>query len=181
MRPTYTGIAGATNHPTTYDASDGFFTGKVSLGGVLIPWDTVKLSDIPDGTSHTIVVGEQSAWLDSVPDTSGGHLVKSSQAAGDRRSDQNHGFMIGPFARSWTSRQFNLTHVHHRINERSGTAYAVIGDGTPNTPIHSAHSGGAQALFADGSIHFLNEALDIDILFNLANRDDGASIPASAL
>jgi hypothetical protein len=31
---------------------------------------------------------------------------------------------------------------------------------------------------ADGSVHFLNEGLEVAILYNLANRDDGNSIPA---
>ena len=180
MRPTYAGVAGATDHSTAYEASDQFITGKISLGGVLIPWDTVSMSEISDGTSHTMVVGEQSSWLDSIPNASGGDAVKVAQESGDRRSDSCHSFMMGPFARNWTSRQFNLTHVHHPINERSVDAYGVFGSGAPNTPIQSAHPGGAQALFADGSVHFLEEALEINLLFNLANRDDGVTIPTSA-
>ena len=184
MRPTYAGVAGATNHSTAYDFSDSssfISNGRISLGGVLIPWDSVTMSDISDGTSNTIAVGEQSNWLDPVPNASGtGDPIKVSQESGDRRSDSCHSFMIGPFARSWTSRQFNLTHVRYPINERSPNIDGVFGSGAPNMPIQSAHTGGAQALFVDGSVHFLEEALDINILFDLANRDDGKTVPASA-
>ena len=38
--------------------------------------------------------------------------------------------------------------------------------------IHSAHPGGAQVLFADGSVHFLTRELDIDTLYGLADRHD---------
>ena len=178
MRPTYAGIAGATNHPSTYTAPHPAH-GRVSLGGVLIPWDDVEMRQISDGTSHTLMLGEQSDWLDPVPDPSGGHQVVSRQAAGDRRSDHWHSFMMGPFYQSQHSAQWNLSHVHHRINERSGDAYGVLGSGTANMPIQSVHPGGAQVAFVDGSVHFLNEKLDIQVLFNLANRDDGKVISAS--
>ncbi|MBN2294540.1 MAG: DUF1559 domain-containing protein [Pirellulales bacterium] len=184
MRPTYAGIAGATNHPTAYEfsgpANGSTITGRISLGGVLIPWDSVKLSEISDGTSNTLVVGEQSGWIDSVPDTGAADGTRTSQESGDRRSDSCLSFMIGPMARVWTSRQFNLTHVHHRINERSAYAYGTLGSGAPNMPIQSVHPGGAQVLFADGSVHFLEEALDINALFNMANRDDGETVSKSA-
>lgn len=45
-----------------------------------------------------------------------------------------------------------------------------------NHGINSAHPGGAHALMADGSIRFLNEALDLTILLLFATRDDGREV-----
>ncbi len=74
-------------------------------------------------------------------------------------------------------RNFNLTCVSQPINSKSTLAYGVLGNCGPNSPIQSVHPGGANVLMADGSVHFLSEALDFTILCNLANRDDGNAIP----
>ena len=55
---------------------------------------------------------------------------------------------------------------------------ADLGQCHANTPIQSAHSGGAQCCFADGSVHFLSETIEIQVLYNLANRDDGQVVRA---
>ena len=41
----------------------------------------------------------------------------------------------------------------------------------PNTPIRSAHPGGAWILFADGSTRFLAEGIETALFQNLAVRD----------
>ena len=38
----------------------------------------------------------------------------------------------------------------------------------------SAHAGGAQFAFADGSARFLSETIDVPLYSNLGQRDDGA-------
>jgi prepilin-type N-terminal cleavage/methylation domain-containing protein/prepilin-type processing-associated H-X9-DG protein len=42
-----------------------------------------------------------------------------------------------------------------------------------NVPLVSNHSGGVNALFGDGSVHFLTDSTDLFTLANLATRDDG--------
>ena len=37
----------------------------------------------------------------------------------------------------------------------------------------SRHTGGAQFLFGDGSVHFLSENIDFDTYNNLGAKDDG--------
>jgi hypothetical protein len=70
-------------------------------------------------------------------------------------------------------RIFNLTCVLHRINEKSFSALGVPGNCGPNRAIQSAHPGGALAAMGDGTVRFLDQQLDIQTLYNLANRDDG--------
>jgi prepilin-type N-terminal cleavage/methylation domain-containing protein/prepilin-type processing-associated H-X9-DG protein len=44
--------------------------------------------------------------------------------------------------------------------------------------IYSEHPGGANALFCDGSVHFLPESMDSGLIQALASRDAGEQIPA---
>jgi prepilin-type processing-associated H-X9-DG protein len=163
---TYAGIQGGGNDDTTtykIEVSDSNTEGRASTRGVLVAFHTVGINQITDGTSNTIVIGEQSDAL--TPTT-------------DCRADCWHGFPMGPI--SPTGRQMNLTCVYHPINMKTSTAYGVGGNCGPNSPIQSAHPGGANALLADGSVQYLSETLNINVLYNLANRDDGRAIPGNA-
>jgi prepilin-type processing-associated H-X9-DG protein len=164
MAATYAGIGGAEDHPTTRDRARQSSWGRISWGGVLVMDEGVKVTDITDGTSNTIAVGEQSEWC---LDENGNPI--------DCRSDCDHGFPMGPGSDGW-ERAFNTTCILHAINERSASALGVSGNCGPNTPILSAHPGGAHVLLSDGSVRFLEEDLEIHVLYNLANRDDGHAI-----
>ena len=160
--PMYVGIDGAVDHRTARPAGHQGSIGDVSAGGVLLYKDHVGIRDITDGTSHTMMVGEQSDWCRDAMGTKT-----------DCRSDCGHGFATGARDLDWDQRTFNLTTVRHPINEKSSTALGVLANCGTNHPIQSAHSGGAQVLMADGSVQFLENETDLRILYNLANRDDG--------
>ena len=172
MRPCYTGVSGAIDHPTTVDMLGSVGSpqyGKISFGGVLIgrgensqtDGHTVRIRDITDGTSYTMMVAEQSDWCRE-PD---GTQI-------DCRADNDHGFSMGPSTRDNLRRVFNVTIVMHRLNDKFYRNVGVPRDG-PNTPIQSIHSGGAYVGLADGSVRFLSEGIDIQTLYDLANRNDG--------
>jgi prepilin-type N-terminal cleavage/methylation domain-containing protein/prepilin-type processing-associated H-X9-DG protein len=164
---TYAGISGATDHHTTKYLKCCDVWGYVSLGGSIIPDQCVGISQITDGTSNTIVVGEQSDWL--TPEV-------------DARADCGHGFAMGASLTygGTANRIFNLTSVRYPINMKSSESDSVGRNCGPNSPIQSAHADGAHTLFADGSVQFLSESLNLAVLFNLANRDDNNPIPGSA-
>ena len=162
MQSTYVGVAGANDHPTArVKRGSGSANGRISFGGALAPTLEITPARITDGLSHTLVVGEQSSFC----------LDGNGQEI-DCRSDCEHGFIMA-WGNDGLERIFNLTTVLHRINERSWLALGVAGNCGPNAPIMSVHSGGANVLVADGSVHFLNESIEIQVLYNLANRDDG--------
>ena len=167
MSPTYTGVAGALDHSTTREKDPTGAPGMISWGGVIIVDNCVGIQAIKDGTTHTMMVAEQSGWCQ---DETGMKV--------DCRSDCGYGFQMGT-ARDinigW-ERQFNVTCVIHPIGETSYQAYGVAGDCGPNRPIQSAHAGGANVLMADGSGQFFSSSLDLQIVYNLANRDDGKKI-----
>ncbi|MEA1950515.1 MAG: DUF1559 domain-containing protein [Planctomycetota bacterium] len=160
--PMYVGIAGAVDHSSSKAAGHQGSIGDISAGGVLLYKDHVGIRDISDGTSNTMMVGEQSDWC--------------RDAAGTTvncRSDCGHGFTTGVRDLGWDQRTFNLTTVRHPINEKSSTALGVLVNCGTNHAIQSAHSGGAQVLLADGSVQFLADETELKLLYNLANRNDG--------
>ena len=167
MSPCYTGVSGARDHPSTREKDPTGAPGMISWGGVIIADNCVGIQSIRDGTSHTMMLAEQSGWC---RDEVGGNV--------DCRSDCGYGFQMGT-ARDinigW-ERQFNMTCVIHPIGETSYQAYGVAGDCGPNRPIQSAHAGGAQVLMADGTGQFLSSTMDLLIVYNLANRDDGKKV-----
>ncbi len=160
--PQYVGIAGSANHASaftvqTYDAGDGV----VSKGGAFVLNEGVRLASVTDGTSSTLLIGEQSDWC---YDGAGNPILCDS--------DCSHSFFMGQRFNGFR-RTFNLTTVMHKINENSWDARGVAGNCGPNRPILSPHPGGAHLAALDGSVHFVSEATDVNVLYALADRDDG--------
>ena len=159
--PMYTGIMGAKDHKTAKDMGSAWGPGTLCSGGVLVEFRGVSISEITDGTSNTMVVGEQSDWL----------IDNGSEKYGT--ADWGHGFPMGPCTAAEDTRALNLTCVYHHVNDKSYSNFGAGGNCGANTPIQSAHPSGAHVLLADGSVQFLSESIDINNLYNLANRDDG--------
>lgn len=161
MSPCYVGISGAHDHPSTTNKNPvQGVDGKLSLGGVLIPGRAIAVKDITDGTTNTLVVAEQSDWCRDAAGT-----------RADCRSDCGHGFCMGPGNDGW-QRAFNMTTIVHRLGEKSWNALGVPGNCGPNRAIQSAHSGGALGVLCDGSVRFLQDSMDTQILYDISNRDD---------
>ncbi|MBN2293068.1 MAG: DUF1559 domain-containing protein [Pirellulales bacterium] len=160
--PTYTAITGAADHQTAAPSTSRW-EGIKSQGGVLLPHKYTPIRDITDGLSNTVVIGEQSGWC---IDQNGGNR--------DCRSDYSHSFAMGalPLGNS-DDRWYNTTTARYHINFRTFNADGVGFHYSFNRPIQSAHPGGAQMLMADGSVHFFEESLDLQVFYDLCNRDDG--------
>jgi prepilin-type N-terminal cleavage/methylation domain-containing protein/prepilin-type processing-associated H-X9-DG protein len=164
----YVGISGSTGHDTakTWSHNGYSATDIVSSGGAF-PYDKGRpLAKVSDGTSNTMAVGEQGDWC--------------KDAAGKKNDCRSTGggFIYGYF-RDGNPRLYNITTVRHRINTKSSTQAGISGSGAwqlNNNPLQSTHPGGAMAVFLDGSVHHLKENMDLQILFNLADVNDGQAI-----
>ena len=151
--------------------------GIASAGGILNPGISIKLTNISDGTSNTMMASEQSDYLQTID---GSKVAWFSSA--------QHGIIIGwsqsappPSGAGGDMRQFNTTTVRYRINQKTGWVNypgdcgntGVCENTSSNAPLVSSHSGGVNAVMGDGSVRFLRDSTPLATLAQLATRDDG--------
>lgn len=150
----FRGDAGVTDVASAnYVANGG--TGTVhnrNNNGVMYLRSSIRFRDITDGTANTLAAGER----DGDTNASGCWAAawvgnRNTTGGGPRGSD----YTIGR-----TSRAIN---------------FAVSGGGSNSCRqgFSSMHTGGAQFLFCDGSVHFLSENINMGTYQNLSRRADG--------
>lgn len=137
--------------------------GRTVYNGVIqIEEYKVNMSGITDGTSNTLMVGEQSNYQF---DASGNRV--------DRRSNGYVGggaFSCGSGSKSWTQ---NVTTLRYPIAGGYGAAGNAASYNV-NIPFFSAHPTGVLGGLADGSVRFIPETIDFATLTALCDRRDGA-------
>src|SRR5262249_51718803 len=153
--------------------------------GTLFPNSKVRFADISDGSSNTIMIGEQS---DFMRDTAGNKYQPASNNA--YNSGGFYGWTMGcngdtstppTFENNSDNRTFNCTTVaFYQINQ-AGPSFGAAGTGTDSDlgndfPFTSAHPGGAVFLFGDGTVRFLSNDTPLLTLKQLASRNDGAVV-----
>jgi prepilin-type processing-associated H-X9-DG protein len=155
----YAGISGPTVHssfrnPATgvpYAANSGILL-NISTG----PRTQTTAAEILDGLTQTLLVGELSGRGIFVAGTS--NALRGVWAGGQNctsvPSAPVGGLTIPP------------------INPDPADAWINAG----NSSLFSDHPGGAQVLLCDGSVRFLAETMDVQLLLALASRSDGEVI-----
>lgn len=179
----YAGISGCAD-PQSFTESriyDDGSNGLISGGGMLVANKALKVRDCTDGTSNTMIIGEQNGLLRL---TAGGR--RPLGAAGN-----THGFLMGtrctgtppdldPDGRAGgDQRTFNLNTVRYSPNQEPFDRSLFPGMASNfghNNPLMSFHEGGIQVLLTDGSVRFLSENINLETLKVLATRDDGEVI-----
>lgn len=168
--PTYTAVTGAIDHPTVINfdgnGNPNASTGQQSLGGVLTPYVGRRIAEVTDGTSTSIMLGEQSDLCRNAAGT-----------PRDCRSDHSHSIAMG--STFTDTRWFNATTARYPINHKSNTSTGVDNSTLfygANNPIQAAHDGGAHVLMCDGTVRFLSQSLQLQTLYNLSNRNDRKTI-----
>src|SRR5262245_45869025 len=121
--------------------------------GVLVPDQMTRLEDITDGASNTILLTEDAGrprlWQ-----------------AGERGPDQT---VTGG---AWGA-PVNGFVVQGSNYDGTGLWGPCAINCTNDQEVYSFHPGGANAVFADGSVHFLNAGMSIRILAALVTRAGG--------
>jgi len=156
-----------TNYAGVSDAFDGFFGSSqpVSRGnGVLFNFYPVSFRKITDGTSHTMMAGEVTgAWGGASPTGNAwiSHMWISWNC--QDTADGINGFGSVPGGRNDAVDPFDgdgdCPNRHCEYFNESGFS--------------SFHPGGAHFAYADGSVHFLQETIDQNLLGVLTTRDGG--------
>jgi prepilin-type processing-associated H-X9-DG protein len=126
--------------------------------GIFFRNSSIRIADITDGTSQTMIVGErsfrwcQATWVGAVTGAAMVPPPNSLAAAGE-----------------WNSAGFVLGHTFE------GTG----GPGSPGTEVNgfsSRHTGGSNFLFADGHVGFVRVTMDHQIYKALSTRAGGEAI-----
>jgi prepilin-type N-terminal cleavage/methylation domain-containing protein/prepilin-type processing-associated H-X9-DG protein len=190
QRPFYTCILGAVPHQTAM-TSNAQFHGPISDGGVITLARGQRISNVTDGTSNTMMIGENAGKMYH---SNGSPLPVGSDSNNyDGRVDNNRGFHMGTShtgypdgdnsmdaGRNCThancARCYNSTTIFARGIVKKGLVFADYKESSCNRPLNSQHPGGINALFADGHVAFVNENIPLDMLKLMANRDDGAAV-----
>jgi len=141
-----------------------------SIGGTLYFGSKTKITEMVDGSSNTMVVGETSGLTT-------GQRLNAFGSTTDNVASWNIGYQ-GGVAWTWTLRTiaFPINGPYFWCNYSVGSpryvgecAKSVIGQAS----LKSSHTGGINALLGDGSVHFLSQTTDLVVLKNLADRADG--------
>ena len=112
--------------------------------------DTIAISDIKDGTSHTLMVGES-----YIPD---GQTLKAPW---------NGPAFLGRYLTHFARIGGPGIPIAHGPHDQRGTMYSF----------GSAHNGMAQFAWADGSATAISSSISTQVLASICNRSDGLQFP----
>ena len=141
----YRGVAG----PYTYPS----ITENLDFGGIFYQNSHVRITDITDGSSNTLCIGECK------------YDVKSGQTACIWAG------MEGWVAPGASSGSVRISDVMWWVDEATATI-----NGTAPQAFGSRHTGGAYFAFCDGSVRFFREGVDVNVVKWLAGRNDGVIV-----
>jgi len=178
-------------------SSDG---GMWTSSGMLPPCENIDMAKCTDGTSNTMIVAEQSDYLQNVDPTI------SSKYRGDPgwsgAIGTHRGWLSGTDSRrnltrtaeqaaNRTADTFNINTVRYKPNLKrvlDGTDINGGGSSLPgcaenrrggrgaNNPIQSPHPGGVLVGMVDGSVQFVSGTTDLGVFLRLAIREDGQNV-----
>jgi prepilin-type N-terminal cleavage/methylation domain-containing protein/prepilin-type processing-associated H-X9-DG protein len=174
------------NGPNTYQQGNWFGTGALFQGWVYNLGDesyisgpfacvfwAARIQDITDGTGNTIAIGEYRPFCSEINTNRdlfwGGN---GWQHLGSTCSPINAPTCKGELG---APAMVALNYLNNNVPQRGGwtpSNYEIAVDG-----FKSKHPGGAQFLFCDGSVHFIQETVNYDIYQRLGDRRDAHAIP----
>lgn len=136
----YLGVAGAFVQSAYYDQPEG------RKNGMMIEDRSMKFGDVSDGTSNTFLVGEVSL-------------------SGNGRNSGTGGFLWDPKWYGSLQTRDGLARADApesvvRSGEFRMNPPSVASDNVKRNSFKSRHTGGAQFVLADGSVHFISESID---------------------
>jgi prepilin-type N-terminal cleavage/methylation domain-containing protein len=163
------------------------YNGPVNFDGLLTQDFPVEVRMVEDGLSNAMMIGERwyllrgwavgSYWNnnpDAPPRAPAGAKPKgpTGGSAVSGCKNVNRSFPINA----------NVATVGYSHAHIAGVSRPIVDVVSPKSMPYndanwgSAHPSGAHFAYGDGSVHFLQEALDIDTMLNLASRNDGGSV-----
>jgi prepilin-type N-terminal cleavage/methylation domain-containing protein/prepilin-type processing-associated H-X9-DG protein len=177
----YVPLAGSSNHRTT-DRTSPTGSAHHSAGGTFPGVQPRKIADVADGLSNTVMVAEQSAYLQGNTQNRTA-MTASGPTMGIKISRVPNGDGTWPTPVPLgtdvdvDTRCFNVTTVRQTPNPPVTANWQLHPN--CNTPLASAHPGGVNVLRGDGSVSFLINQVDLLTLQNAVDVDEGgvANLP----
>jgi len=151
--------------------------GVVNFDGVFFPGSFVKLRQVIDGTSNTLLTGER--WYQLRAWTAGSHALTAVQPSPLPPEDAclSSAKNIDAALPLNASLETVGYYIGHQDDERPGV---VSGDRKVvpynNLPFGSFHPGGAYFSMVDGSVHYLTDDIDPGVYVALASKDGGEPV-----
>jgi prepilin-type N-terminal cleavage/methylation domain-containing protein/prepilin-type processing-associated H-X9-DG protein len=132
--------------------------GGFADNGMLYRDSMVRLSDVPDGTSNTFMVGEI-AW-------------DPTKVPGAGYAEHRRGWVEGVDGTGDANTAYCCKNVNFALNAHGYTASPTVLYFN-DVSFGSQHPGGANFVYADGSVHFVAAAVDLTLYKNTASRNGG--------
>ncbi len=135
-----------------------------------------KVSQCTDGLSNSIMLYEDTGRNDTmIPDSS---LPANSYLDPVDLAGRRHWRWAEPDSSSGASKRMN-----NNKTPKGGPSTCTWNnhDCGPNNEWFSFHSGGANAVFGDGSVRFVSENINLRTVYSLSTRDNGEAIKADVL
>jgi type II secretion system protein G len=175
--------------------------GVWTSSGMLPPCEHMDIAKCTDGTSNTMIVAEQSDFLQDVRDNNSGKYRGDPGWTGNLGT--HRGWLSGTPARRNITRTandnnrrtadtFNINTVRYKPDLKKvldgsqginggapgapGCAQNRRGGRGANNPIQSPHPGGVLVGMVDGSVQFVSGTTDLAIFLRLAIREDGQNV-----
>ncbi|MEM8865056.1 MAG: DUF1559 domain-containing protein [Planctomycetota bacterium] len=173
----YAGVAGsaaARGEEDGYVGDDTSLCGFVNFDGVFFPGSKIRVAQVTDGTSNTLMLGERwyqlRAWAI-------GSFVQVG-AMPPKRSGPTEGACMTSSKNIDTRYPVNSEpdevgfYLGHRDEDRPAKPDPEEKTVTYNNlPFGSFHPGGANFSWVDGSVKLLNEEIDAQVLTAIASKD----------
>src|SRR5262249_10296764 len=173
--------------PTVYTDIDPVTGGRnkfTRANGALHTGGT-KLGDITDGLSKTIPIAEDAGRNEVMPGAYVDPIRTPTMRHFHRWAEPDNGFGVSGNPLSWadqntapTVSRVPLQAINNNKSPFGGPAGCPWQSRTncgPNDEIFSFHGSGANVLFADGHVTFLNEKIDVVVLRHLVTASEGVA------
>ncbi|MCE9554339.1 MAG: DUF1559 domain-containing protein [Planctomycetes bacterium] len=174
MLPSYVGVSGASNYDGFPESRVStccapFNNGQISSGGVLIPNRAVQLQEVRRGLTNTLAVAECSDYAYTT--TGQKQQIDGAFPLGWIAGTAANGTPPSYTTGSPVQPSFNITTIRYQPNMRNYNSPGIYINHGPNHPLASPHPGGAHGLMLGGSVEFLSNDIELDVLKKMATRD----------
>ncbi|WP_339743883.1 DUF1559 domain-containing protein [uncultured Rubinisphaera sp.] len=144
---------------------------KNQSNGIFYVDSKVRMRDITDGTSNTLIVGER-AWTYKVTNPSTGALQNVDARAGNLWITRSSNDPNNECGGCGYSDALGVTGIGVNGKDLFNASFAIQ-QGRARGKFSSRHSGGAQFVLSDGSVRFLSENLSTQTYSRLGSKSDG--------